>query len=168
MFGDLGGINMTQKSLSKWLKGVIVGIAVCGLVIYAVLVPMFGKDLAMENPEFAHAYYPWLAILWVSAIPCYLALYHGWKITARIARDNSFSKENARSLKHICMLALTDAAYCFAANLAMLFLDMSHPSILLASLFVDFAGVAVAVTAAALSHLVLKAAEIQQENKLTI
>lgn len=159
---------MTQKSLSKWLKGIIVGIAICGLVIYAALVPMFGRDLAEAYPEFAHAYTPWLAILWISAIPCYLVLYHGWKITAQIARDNSFSKENACSLKQICMLTLADAVYFFAANIAMLFLDMSHPSILLASLFVDFAGVVVAVTAAALSHLVLKAAEIQQENKLTI
>lgn len=85
-----------------------------------------------------------------------------------IARDNSFSKENARYLKRICMLALLDSVYFFLANLVMLFLDMNHPGILLGSLFVDFAGVAVAVTAAALSHLALKAAKIQQENQLTI
>lgn len=45
---------------------------------------------------------------------------------------------------------------------------MNHPGIFLGSLFIEFAGVAVAVTAAALSHLVQKAAEIQQENELTI
>ena len=125
---------MTQKSLSKWLKGIILGITVCGIIIYGFLIPMFGKDLAVENPEFAHCYYPWLVMLWISAIPCCLGLYHGWKITVEIAGDNS----------------------------------LSHPAVLLASLFVDFAGVVVAVMAAALSHLVLKAAKIQQENQLTI
>ena len=95
-------------------------------------------------------------------------LYNGWKITTQIARDNSFSLENARYLKHICILALVDSVYFFLANIVLLFLNMNHPAILLASLFVDFAGVVVAVTAASLSHLVLKAAEIQQENQLTI
>lgn len=159
---------MTQKSLSKWLKGIIVGIAVCGFIIYGFLIPLFGRDLASENPEYAHCYVPWLVMLWISAIPCYLVLYNGWRITMEIAKDNSFSMENARYLKRICILALADSSYFFIANLAFLFLNMTHPSILLASLFVDFAGVVVAVTAAALSHLVLKAAEIQQENTLTI
>lgn len=159
---------MTQKSLSKWLKGIIVGIAICGIIIYGGLLPMFGRDLVEANPEFSYCYYPWLAVLWITAIPCYLVLYNGWKITVEIASDNSFSKENARYLKRICMLALVDSVYFFIANLVLFFLNMNHPGILLASLFVDFAGVVVAVTAATLSHLVLKAAEIQQENKLTI
>lgn len=159
---------MTQKSLSRWLKGIIVGIAICGLVIYGGLIPMFGKELVDAYPEFSYCYYPWLTILWVSAIPCYLVLFNGWKIMVEIARDNSFSMENARYLKRICILALVDSAYFFVANLVLFFLNMNHPGILMASLFVDFAGVAVAVTAASLSHLVLKAAEIQQENNLTI
>ncbi len=159
---------MTQKSLSRWLKGIIAGIAICGGAIYGGLLPMFGRDLVDANPEFAYCYYPWLAVLWISAIPCYLVLYNGLKITVEIARDNSFSMENACYLKRICMFALADSVYFFIANLVLFFLNMNHPSILLMSLFVDFGGVAVAVTAAALSHLVHKAAEIQQENKLTI
>lgn len=159
---------MTQKSLSKWLIGIIVGIALCGIIIYGVLIPMFGRDMVNAYPEFAYCYYPWLIVLWISAVPCYLVLYNGWRITTEIARDNSFSIENARYLKRICMLALADSAYFFAANLVLLLLNMNHPGILLASLLVEFAGVVVAVTAAALSHLVLKAAEIQQENEFTI
>ena len=159
---------MTQKSLSNWLKGVILEIAVCGLIIYAGLIPLFGKDLAQANPEFAYCYYPWLIVLWISAVPCSLVLYYGWRITVEIAKDNSFSMENAFYLKRISSLAILDSGYFFIANLVLLFLNMNHPGILLASLFVDFAGVVVAVAAAALSHLVQKAAEIQQENELTI
>ncbi len=159
---------MTQASLSKWLKGIIVGIGGCGAIIYFYLVPLFGNEVAGAYPEFSNCYWPWLAVIWVSAVPCYLALYYGWRITAEIGRDRSFSMENARYLKSISILAVVDSSYFFVANLVLLLLGMNHPGILLASLFVEFAGVAIAVVAAALSHLVQKAAEIQEENDLTI
>ncbi len=160
---------MTQKNLSIWLKGIILGIAVCGAILCGLLIPLLGKDLIKQNPEFAHWYVPWLAVFWIAAIPCYLILYNGWKITVKIARDQSFCMENAVYLKRICILSLADSGYFFVANLTLLFfLNMSHPSVMLASLFVDFAGVAVAVVAAVLSHLVQKAAELQREQELTI
>lgn len=159
---------MTQTSLSNWLKIIIAGIAACGAIIYTYLIPWFGKDLVYAHPEFSYCYAPWLCVIWLSAVPCYLALYFGWKITAEISRDNSFSMENSRYLKYISILALADSGYFFLANLVLLFLGMNHPGIFLGSLFVEFAGVAVAVAAAALSHLVQKAAKIQEENELTI
>ena len=45
---------------------------------------------------------------------------------------------------------------------------MNHPGIILYSLIVVFAGVAISVAAATLSHLVLKAAKLQEENDLTV
>ena len=63
---------------------------------------------------------------------------------------------------------MLDSGFVFLVNLIFLLLNMNHPSILIGCLFVEFAGVAVAVVAAALSHLVQKAAEIQMENELTI
>ena len=45
---------------------------------------------------------------------------------------------------------------------------MSHPGVALASLLGVFAGVAVAIAAAALSHLVRKAAELQEQSDYTI
>lgn len=159
---------MTQTSLSRWLKGIILGIGGCGAVIYFYLIPLLGNDMAEAYPEFAGCYWPWLAVIWVSAVPCYLALYYGWKITVEIGRDHSFSMENARYLKSISILAVVDSGYFFAANLVLMLLSMNHPGIFLASLFVEFAGAAIAVVAAALSHLVQKAAKMQEENDLTI
>ena len=74
--------------------------------------------------------------------------------------------DNARCLRTVSLLAALDAAYFFLGNLVLLFLNMSHPGVVLMSLLVVFAGVAVA--AAALSHLVRKAALLQEENDLTI
>lgn len=159
---------MSQKSLSKWLKGIIAGMAVCGAIIYLYLIPVWGRDLVEANPEFSNCYIPWLAVLLISAIPCYWGLYFGWKISAEIGKDNSFSKENASYLKNISMLAALDSVYFFGANLVLMLLGMNHPGIFLLSLFVVFAGIAVTVAAAALSHLVKKAADMKEENELTI
>ncbi len=159
---------MSQKNLSKWLKGIIAGMAVCGAIIYLYLIPVWGRDLVEANPEFLNCYIPWLAVLLISAIPCYWGLYFGWKIAAEIGKDNSFSRENASYLKNISMLAALDSVYFFGANLVLMLLGMNHPGIFLLSLFVVFAGIAVTVVAAALSHLVKKAADMKEENELTI
>ena len=49
-----------------------------------------------------------------------------------------------------------------------LFLDMNHPSIVIASLLIVFVGVAVAVAAVVLSHLIEKAAVLKEQTDLTI
>jgi len=159
---------MEQKTLSKWLKLILLGMGICGLAVYLVVVPSFGDSIRSQYPEFAGRYWPWLIFIWVSGIPCYAVLVLGWRIAANIGRDASFSLENARFLRSIAVLAALDAAYVFLGNLAMLFLDMSHPGVVLLSLLVVFAGAAVAVAAGALSHLVRKAALLQEENDLTI
>ena len=159
---------MEQKTLSKWLKLILLGMGICGLAVYLAVVPSFGDSLRSQYPEFAGRYWPWLIFIWVSGIPCYAVLVLGWRIAANIGRDASFSLENARFLRSIAVLAALDAAYVFLGNLAMLFLDMSHPGVVLLSLLVVFAGAAVAVAAGALSHLVQKAALLQEENDLTI
>ncbi len=159
---------MEQKSLSRWLKLILLGMGICGLAVYLAVVPSFGDSLRSQYPEFADRYWPWLIFIWGSGIPCYAVLVLGWRIAANIGRDASFSLKNARFLRSIAVLAAVDAAYVFMGNLAMLFLDMSHPGVVLLSLLVVFAGAAVAVAAGALSHLVRKAALLQEENDLTI
>lgn len=53
-------------------------------------------------------------------------------------------------------------------NIIFLFTNMSHPGVALFSLLVVFAGVAVAVASAVLSHLVQKAAVLQEQSDFTI
>ena len=159
---------MEQLSLSKWLKRIIIGIAVCGLIVYAYIVPSYGQSLVESYPEFANRYYPWLFFIWVTGIPCYAALFLGWRIAAGIGQDKSFTMENAKYLKWISVLAAGDALLVFVGNLVFLLLDLSHPGIMLLSLLIVFAGVAISVAAAALSHLVRKAAALQEQSDLTI
>ncbi len=159
---------MEQKTLSRWLKLVLIGVGLCGLVVYGAILPLYGQSILAVNPDMGNRYWPWLIFLWASGVPCYAALVIGWRIAGNIGRDHSFSEDNARYLKRIALLAAGDAVFFFAGNIVLLFANMSHPGVVLGSLLVVFAGVAVSVAAAALSHLVLKAALLQEQSDLTI
>ena len=159
---------MNQKSLSKWLKAIIIGVGLCGLVVYGVVVPSFGASLVADYPEFSGRFWPWLLFLLATGVPCYAALVLGWQIASSIGQDRTFTAENARRLTWISRLAAGDAAFFFIGNAVLMLLGMSHPGVFLGALLVAFAGVAVTVAAACLSHLVQKAAALQEQSDLTI
>lgn len=159
---------MEQKHLSNWLKLILVGVGICGLIVYALTVPMYGLSLRAQYPEFSNRFWPWLLFIWVSGIPCFMVLCYGWKISTNIGNDQSFTDQNASYLKSISFLAALDAAFFFVGNIVLLFLNMSHPGVLIASFVIVFVGVAVSVAAAALSHLVKKAAVLQEQSDWTI
>ncbi len=159
---------MKQKSLARWLKAAIVGVGLCLAVVYLLVIPDFGKSIAAANPEFAFCYWPWLIFLWCTALPCVAALILGWTVAGRIGKDRSFCMENARALRTVAYLAAGDAAFFFLGNVVFLLLNMNHPGIVLLSLVPEFAGACIAIAAAALSHLVRKAAELQEQSDYTI
>lgn len=159
---------MGQKTLSMWLKMIIIGVGLCGVVVYLAVVPAFAEYVREGYPEFAFSILPWKFLIWCSGIPCFMVLFFAWGIASNIGIDRSFSEENAKKLRVIAILAAVDALFFFVGNILYLFLGMNHPGIVLVSLVVVFIGVAVAVAAAALSHLVKKAAALQEQSDLTI
>lgn len=159
---------MEQIKLAKLLKAVVLGCGVCGAVIYLYLFPFWGNKIVKASPELSFCFWPWLVFLWITAVPCYIILVCGYKISSEIANDNSFSIKNAKLLKNITVLAAADSAFFFLVNILFLLFNMSHPAIVLISVVVSFAGCALTVAAGCLSHLVFKAAKLQEENELTI
>ena len=160
---------MSQKSLSHWLKVILVGLALCGAVVYALVIPEAGKYLVSGAPELAPWYWPWLIFAWITAIPCCAVLVLGWKIAVNIGADRSFTLENALLLKRIALWAAGDSALVFVWNLVCFFITgMNHPAVALLLLLVVFVGVAISIAAAALSHLVRKAADLQEQSDWTV
>jgi hypothetical protein len=159
---------MQQKSLSRWLIAILIGLGICGLAVYGAVLPLLGQDLLKSYPEFSARFWPWMIFLWLTAIPCFAVLGCGFKIAAEIGADRSFSFKNAALLKTVSLLAASDSAFFFAGNLVFLLLNLSHPSVVLGACLVVFVGVAIAVAAAVLSHLVEKAARMNEEQELTI
>lgn len=158
---------MSQKNLAFLLKLIGICLGLMGAVVYFIVLPNFGRHLSI-NGDLESFYWPWLLFLWGTGIPCYGALFEFWGICSEIKKDNSFCEENALRLRTISILILGDVGYFFLGNVVLILLNMNHPGVFLLSLAIDIIGVAIGITAAALSHLVYKAAALREENELTI
>lgn len=159
---------MNQKKLSWWLQVIIMCVGLIGAGFYFLIFPFYGRSLVDAYPEFMYAFWPWLIFLWLTGIPCYIVLIYGWKIAASIGKDKSFSLENADRLTKISYLAAGDTVFFVVGNIVFCVLNLNPIWILLMSMLIAFVGIAIAIIAAALSHLVMKAADLQEQSDLTI
>lgn len=160
---------MKQRNFALLLKIMIVGAVICAAVVYAFVVPELGKSLVEKGGEEFEGYYlPWYLFVLGTALPVAAAAVLAWLIARNIGQDRSFCEQNAKLLAAIAILAAADAAYFFIGNIVLMLLGMNHPGLLLASLLPCFAGAAIAVVCAALSHYAYKGAKLQSESDLTI
>ncbi len=160
---------MTQKNLSYWLKAVIVVVALLGGWLYGLIVPMIAEEV---GAYFEKLYLPVLLFLLGTGVPCFASLVFAWRVASEIGRDNSFSRINAKCMKVISVFALGDVIY-FVLGMAVMALWHRIAFLWLFPLslycvFLIIAGLAISVCSAALSHLILKAALIKEENDLTV
>lgn len=156
---------MNQRILSKRLKGLIFAVGSCALIIYTLIMPLITHQLF---PEDRAAKWLWLSFIWLTAFPFYPALAYAWQIATRIGYDQSFTIENAVGLQKISTLTLADTLLLFTGNLVLCLLGINRIVLLAFSLLFCFFGFLLTVAAAVLSHLVQKAAALQEQNDLTI
>lgn len=159
---------MKQKELSRWLRAIVIVCWMLCAVMGGLFMPYAFRTLALEHPEAAWLTFPRLTIFWLALIPVIAALWQSWQIFGEIGRDNSFCPENARRLKIISYLAAGDTVLVVIYAVLLTFAHSLFLPVILLHLVVIFVGIAVAVAAAALSHLTHKAAVLQNENELTI
>lgn len=160
---------MKRVGLVRTLKGTILFLAVMVAFFYIVVFPQ--RILTLEEPGRLNADAAWLVTpgliaFSVSAIPIAIALVLFWNICTEIGRDNSFCYKNARRLTGIGFCALIDTGYCAVGTVTLEILVGSP--IWVTGLMVCTLGLAIALAAFLLSHLVLKAADMKSENDLTI
>ena len=159
---------MSQLSLSRWLKTIVIVFGIMSAVFIFGFIPYLGIAFSKSFSHFSWAYAFYLGRIWILAVPFYIALACFWRICCNIAADRSFCVENAKMCSRISVCALIDSVLCF---LLMLFSGIFHllrTGYLLASVLLTLGGLAVAVAAALLSHLIEKAVRLQEENELTI
>lgn len=159
---------MKQKSLSNWLKFIIIGVGICFTVAFVWLLPELARIMIRHNSMADYGITVWNIMIAVSAFPVYIALVFAWLVASNIGKDRSFTMPNSKYLKWISVLAAFDSAFVFCAGVVMFALKMNSASGLVACLVVVFAGVTVTVASAALSHLVVKAAALQEQSDATI
>ena len=159
---------MKQKTVSMWMKGILLGLGLSGLVFYFVAIPMIGQSVAKMFPEYSAAYWPWMIFIWLTGVPCFAFLPVGWSIASNIARGKAFSLQNAKLLRTVGFLAAGDAVFFSVGNVVFLFFNINHIGIVMGSVLVSFLAFSVAVAAMALSLLTRNASDIREENELTI
>lgn len=159
---------MKQKEIARWLKWITCSIGIAGTAVFFFLVPVIAGQMRIEYPQAAFLYWPGLICNFVVAAGCYMILYQFWTVCREIGRDNSFSIENALAFKRISWIAAGLAAVWFVALAGLALMRFLQAGLLLFLIFAVFISFAVAICAAALSHLVWKAYELKQENELTI
>lgn len=146
------------------LKGVIflIGIAVLALCIFVLPTGI--------RTDQTGGYGPILLGMYVSALPFFIALFHGWKLTDYIDQNKAFSDLSVTALKNI--------KYCGFAISAMYALGMPYiftvadkddaPGVVAIGLIIIFASFVIAVFAEVLRRLLQSAIEIKSENDLTV
>ena len=157
---------MKRVGLVRTLKGVIVFLAVMLAVYYIAIFPDSIREMGRQNANVSWMVTPGIIAISISVIPIAVALILFWKICTEIGKDNSFCHKNARWLSGIGICALIDTGYC-AVGTVTLELLAGSPVWLLGTA-VCIVGLAIALAAFLLSHLVLKAADLKAENDLTI
>ena len=157
---------MKRLGLVRTLKGTIIFLAVMAALCYIEIFPDAIEEMGRQNANVTWLVTPGTIAVSISAIPIAIALVLFWRICTEIGRDNSFCHQNARWLSGIGVCALIDTGYC-AIGTVTLEIIAGSPIWLLGTA-VCMVGLAIALAAFLLSHLVLKAADMKDENDLTI
>ena len=159
---------MSQKSIAKMLKLFCVVVAVVGAFFFLVYAPLLVEELAIMWPEAAYLRWPGLIGIWVIAVLCYAVLGNFWMICVRIGEDNSFCNENADCMKRMGLLSFVVAVLLTGAMIflgCLGFLGIAY-FIVYSLLMCVVCGVG--VLCLALSALIRRAAQLKEENDLTI
>ena len=159
---------MAKNHPGRALKLAAAVVALVGAVVFFVLAPMMMNRVVLLHPSQDVWLWPSLLYIWLIGGVCYVALWHFWKICVQIGRDRSFCMENASSLRWISLLTVLIGGLLALGAGALVLLEMTSLLLILGMGLAALAAWVVALMAYALSHLVKKAAHLQNENDLTI
>lgn len=159
---------MSHKTLSRIL--LLAGVIACigGAAVFFLYAPAAAFECRDMYPELSYLCWPMLCYVWLIALMYIHAVIRYMRISLRLGKNRSFCTENAADLKGIAVLLTIAAGLWFA----LIFLPglagaPVGPAFLL-FLLACMATLAVAMVAWVLSLLVRRAAELQDENDLTI
>ena len=139
---------------------------VLGIALFGFAAPMIVLNLP-EGGIFGRSAIPDLMYVEAVGVLCFLSLWQAWRICGEIGRDNSFSRENARSLKRIslymaiaCRMMAVGLVICLVCHDGMVPTGLTALGTCIALIFALFAR--------AMAQLIEAGAALKDENDLTI
>ena len=161
---------MRDKKLSLLIRVSIIFIAVCGVAICLLWVPMgeFGWKIGDvwsfegQTKEF------WSQIIfhWMVSLPCFYLLWLAWQVTSDMKKGRLFIFENSLRVKHAMYILTVDLLLFLVGHT--LFALLRWHTFYIIYLLVALIGLIVVVFLTVLSHYLLRAAELQEESDGTI
>jgi hypothetical protein len=146
----------------------LIGTSVLALCIFGL--PMIAKEAAESNSEFSYVLYGILIVMYVSAIPFFVALYQAFKLLSYIDKNKAFSEISVKSFKKIKYCAITiSGLYVVGMPFFYIFAELDDaPGMILIGMLFIFAPIVIAVFAAVLQRLLQETIDIKSENDLIV
>lgn len=158
-----------KKGSTSYLKFVIVLIAVLVATALLWFPQIEGRNIG-ANLIGRYFHDPFLAYAYISSLAFFSALYQAFRLLGHIEKDEAFSLASISRLKKIKFSALALIGFVLGA-IAWLFPNMQKedsPGIIPLGFVIIFASITVATFAAVLQKLLQNAADLQEENELTV
>lgn len=157
-----------KKYSTTFLKMAVILIGLPALALC-----IFGVYWLIDNPAnpiYANMLYPIIAVIYISAIPFFIALYQALKLLSYIDKNKAFSQASVKALKNIKYCAMTiSALYVLIMPFVYLLAEKDDaPGLILMGMVPIFASMIIAVFAAVLQRLLQDAIDLKSENDLTI
>jgi hypothetical protein len=157
-----------MKRETLFLKIVILLMGVPILAACIFLLPVIIKEAPKTYPMWV--YLPIVIVMYVNAIPYYVALYQAYRLLSLIDKNKAFSELSVGALRTIKGCAMM-IGILFLAVLPLFYVwgDRDDaPGLVVLGMVFTFAPLVIAVFAAVLQKLLKHAIDIQSENDLTV
>ncbi|MFS0615811.1 DUF2975 domain-containing protein [Lederbergia ruris] len=146
----------------------LIGTPILALCLFGL--PMVAKEAVDSYSEFAYVLYGILIVMYISAIPFFIALYQAFKLLSYIDKNEAFAGISVKALKNIKYCAISISSFYVVGMPLFYFMAEvdDAPGIIVIGLIIIFASLVIAVFAAVLQRLLKEAIAIKSENDLTV
>ena len=111
-----------KRGSTNFLKIAVIFLGIPILALCIFVLPTLAKDAAESNSEFAYVVYGIVIVMYVSAIPYFVALYQAFKLLSYIDKNKAFSEISVKALKNIKHCAITISGLYVVGTAILLYL----------------------------------------------
>ena len=168
--------NSVKNSSTAFLQTILVVLGV-GVLLALIAMPQFeGRNV---DATLFEIYFndPFLAYVYLGAIPFFVGMYQAFKILSFVAKNNTFSHATVKALRTIKYCSFITAGTIIAADVFLVIHARLYPEIgavdgpegaVMLGLITTFASVVIGTAAAVFERVVQNAVDIKSENDLTV
>lgn len=162
-----------KRGSTLFLKLAVIFMGIPVLAMCLFLLPQVANEAneaAERGSDIAFVVYGILMVMYVSAVPYYIALYQSFNLLSYIDKNQAFSELSVIALKKIKNCAvIISVLYVVALPFVYIVAEVDDaPGLIIVGMIPIFAALVIAVFAAVLQRLLKEAIDIKEENALIV